>query len=86
MTDHVVALTEAVRLARLELSCYRNPECAASAEWTVNRLAALLEDPVVTNAISVLAPDAESPSIVPAQNSQGASAHGHDEHAQEGKG
>jgi hypothetical protein len=67
MKDHVIALVEAVRLARLELSCYRNPECAASPDWTVDRLAELLETPQVTRAMMALAPDAESPPLAPRQ-------------------
>jgi hypothetical protein len=65
MKDNVVALVEAIRLARLELDCYRDPRCSASPEWTIERLEHLLLDPTVSNAMAVLAPDAESPSIVP---------------------
>ena len=65
MKDSVIALVEAVRLARLELSCYRDPVCRATADWTVKRLGELLESQDVTEAMAVLAPDAESPSIVP---------------------
>ena len=65
MKDSVIALVEAVRLARLELACYRDPTCGASASWTVVRLSELLESRDVTDAMAVLAPDAESPSIVP---------------------
>jgi hypothetical protein len=36
MKDAVVALTEAVRLARLELACYAVGECRGTPEWTVN--------------------------------------------------
>jgi hypothetical protein len=65
MKDSLVALVEAVRLARLELHCYRDPRCAASADWTVQRLEQLLLDPKVSQAMLVIVPDAESPSIVP---------------------
>ena len=65
MKDSVIALVEAVRLARLELSCYRDPVCRATADWTVKRLGELLESQDVSKAMAVLAPDAESPSIVP---------------------
>jgi hypothetical protein len=68
MKDSVIDLVEAVRLARLELHCFRDPRCAASAEWTVNRLEHLLLDPRVGEAMMVLAPSAESPSIVPEQD------------------
>ena len=49
MKDSVIALVEAVRLARLELHCFRDPRCAASAEWTIRRLEKLLLDPDVSN-------------------------------------
>lgn len=65
MKDAVLALVEAVRVARLEIECFRDPRCRASAEWTVNRLGELLMDEDVKRAMRVLAPDAESPSIVP---------------------
>jgi hypothetical protein len=65
MKDSVIALVEALRVARLEVECYRDPRCRASAEWTIKRLDELLTDPEVTKAMQVLAPDAESPSIVP---------------------
>jgi hypothetical protein len=62
--DHLTALTEAVRLARLELNCYRDPRCAATPEWTLRRLESLLTDPKVNEAMAVLTSDG-SPSIVP---------------------
>jgi hypothetical protein len=65
MKDAVMALVEAVRVARLEIECYRDPRCRASAVWTVNRLDELLTDKAVSEAMQVLAPDAESPSIIP---------------------
>lgn len=65
MKDAVIALVEAIRVARLEVECYRDPRCRASAEWTVKRLGQLLTASEVTKAMQVLAPDAESPSIVP---------------------
>jgi hypothetical protein len=65
MKDHLTALVEAVRLARLELACYRDPQCGATPEWTIDRLAHLLGDETVTEAMAALSPDAESPSIVP---------------------
>jgi len=64
MKDHLTALTEAVRLARLELNCYRDPRCAATPEWTLRRLESLLADPKVNEAMAVLTSDG-SPSIVP---------------------
>jgi hypothetical protein len=65
MKDAVIAITEAVRLARLEIACYRDNDCRGTPEWTVNRLAELLGDKSVDDAMAVLAPDAESPSIIP---------------------
>lgn len=67
MKDSVIALVEAVRLARLELHCFRDPRCAASAEWTIRRLEKLLLDPDVSKALGIAAPGAEAPSIVPEQ-------------------
>jgi len=65
MKDAVLALVEAVRVARLEIESYRDPRCRATAEWTVDRLEELLADDSVTGAMRVLAPEADSPSIVP---------------------
>ena len=70
MKDALISLAEAVRLARLELHCFRDPRCAASADWTVSRLEELLFDQSVTEAMEALAPDAESPSIVPHMKDQ----------------
>lgn len=67
MKDSVIALVEALRLARLELHCYRDPRCAATPDWTIERLEALPMDPVVGNAMQLAVPEAESPSIVPQQ-------------------
>jgi hypothetical protein len=66
MKDQLVALVEAVRLARLELDCYREPQCKASAEWTVGRLSELLESKDVSAAMTALVPEeSNSPSVVP---------------------
>jgi hypothetical protein len=64
MKDQLIALTEAVRLARLELECYRDPHCRATPEWTVTRLQILLWDPKVEEALSAFSLDVPSPSIV----------------------
>jgi hypothetical protein len=50
----------------------RDPRCAQTAEWTIDRLQELLLSPAVGHAILGLVPDAESPaaespSIVPDQ-------------------
>ncbi len=70
MKDSVIALIEAVRLARLELHCFRDPRCAASPEWTIQRLERLLLDPTVGAALHIISPEAESPSIAPAQSEE----------------
>ncbi len=70
MKDAVIALTEAVRLARMEIACYRDSDCRSTPEWTINRLAELLGDKTVDDAMAVLAPDAESPSIIPSHDNR----------------
>jgi hypothetical protein len=67
MKNAVIALTEAVRLARLEIVWYRDSDCRSTPEGTINRLAQLLGEKSVDDAMAVLAPDAESPSIIPNQ-------------------
>ena len=65
MKDHVVALVEAVRLARLELDYQRDAQSRASPERTLRRLDDLLRSREVTEAMLILCPDCESPSITP---------------------
>ena len=65
MKDHVIALTEAVRLVRLEIACYRDKDCRGTAEFTINRLEELLRHRGVDEAMAVLSPNEASPSIVP---------------------
>lgn len=65
MKNHVTTLVEAVRLARLELDCYRDPSCRASADWTIGRLSELLENKSVSEAMATLVPGEDSPSIAP---------------------
>jgi hypothetical protein len=67
MKDALLALTEAVRLARLEIGCYRDEKCRGTAEGTVERLARILGDDDVNAAMALIDPDAESPSIIPAE-------------------
>jgi len=67
MKNALLALTEAVRLARLEIGCYRDVQCRRSAEGTVERLARILGDEDVNVAMALIDPDAESPSIIPAE-------------------
>lgn len=68
MKNHITALVEAVRLARLELDCYRDPKCGASADWTVGRLSELLENKEVSEAMAALVPGDDSPSIAPGRS------------------
>ena len=63
MKDFVTAITEAVRLARLEIACYRDKDCRGTAEFTIRRLEELLNERGVNEA--VLSPNEASPSIVP---------------------
>jgi hypothetical protein len=63
MKDFVTALTEAVRLARLELACYRDKHCRGTAEYSIRRLDELLNSRQVNEAMAVFAQ--ASPSIVP---------------------
>ena len=66
MKDQLIELVEAVRLARLELSCYRDPNCRTSAEWTVRRLSELLDSKDVSRAMTILVPGEDhGPSLVP---------------------
>jgi hypothetical protein len=65
MKHALLALTEAVRLARLEIACYRDDMCRGTAEGTVERLAKLLGNEEVNAAMALIEPDAESPSIIP---------------------
>ena len=67
MKDALIALAEALRLARLELDCHKDPECRASPEWTIKRLDFLLNDPAITTALGSLFPEIESPPLTPAQ-------------------
>jgi hypothetical protein len=70
MKDQLIAVCEALRLAQLELDCYRDPLCGGSSEWTINRLDALLNDPAVRKALAVLLAGTESPSLVPEDDPQ----------------
>jgi len=65
MKDAIIALAEALRLARLELDCHRDPKCRASPEWTLKRLDHLLNDPTVAAALAALFPEIESPPLIP---------------------
>jgi len=65
MKDQVTALVEALRLIRLELVCCVDPMCDTSPAKTVARLIELTEAKPVTEAMAILAPDVDSPSLVP---------------------
>ena len=70
MKDFVIAITEAVRLARLEIACYRDNDCRGTAEFTIRRLEELLNERGVNEAMAVLSPNEASPSIVPELHEQ----------------
>jgi hypothetical protein len=63
MKDFVTALTEAVRLARVELACYRGQHRRGTAEYSIRRLDELLNSRQVNEAMAAFAQ--ASPSIVP---------------------
>ena len=65
MKGALLALTEAVRLARLELACYQDSDCRGTPEGTLSRLSQLLGDESVNAAMAAIDPEAESPSLVP---------------------
>ena len=65
MKNAILSLTEAVRLARLEIACYRDDMCRGTAEGTVERLAPILGNDEMNAAMALIDPDAESPSIIP---------------------
>lgn len=65
MKNALLELSEAVRLARLEIACYRDDMCRGTAEGTLERLANILGNEDVNAAMALIAPDAESPSIIP---------------------
>lgn len=65
MKNALLALSDAVRQARLEIACYRDPECCGTAEGTVDRLSRILGNDDMNAAMALIDPDAESPSIIP---------------------
>ena len=64
MKDYLVALTEAVRLARLEIACNRDKDCRGTADFAVRRLDELLNSHHVNQAMAVFAPNEPGPFIV----------------------
>jgi hypothetical protein len=65
MNDALLSLTEAVRIARLEIECYYDDRCRGSAEGTIKRLAEMLSNKDINAAMALVEGDRESPSIVP---------------------
>lgn len=63
MKNHVVALAEAVRLARRELEIAGTSAEAASPDQTIKRLSELLENKDVEHALAALNPVDDAPSI-----------------------
>lgn len=65
MNEALLALTEAVRLARLEIECYHDDRCRGTPEGTIKRLEELLCNRDINAAMALIAGDEASPSIVP---------------------
>ena len=65
MNEALLSLTEAVRLARLEIECYHDDMCRGSAEGTIKRLTEMLCNKDIDAAMVLVAGDEASPSIVP---------------------
>lgn len=65
MNEALLALTEAVRLARLEVECYHDDRCRGTPEGTIKRLEELLCNRDINAAMALIAGDEASPSIVP---------------------
>jgi len=65
MNEALLALTEAVRLARLEIECYHDDRCRSTPEGTIRRLTELLCNKDIDAAMALVAGDQDSPSIVP---------------------
>jgi hypothetical protein len=63
MKNHVVALAEAVRLARRELETVGNSSNPSSADQAIRRLSELLESEDVNHALAALNPVDDAPSI-----------------------
>ena len=70
MNDALLSLTEAVRLARLEVECYYDDRCRGTAEGAVKRLAELLCNKNIDAAMALVSGDQESPSLVPEQRQE----------------
>lgn len=77
MKTALLALTDAVRRARLEIACYRDPDCRGTAEGTVDRLSTILGNEDMNAAMALIDPNAESPSIIPQHDDQRQTVGGH---------
>jgi hypothetical protein len=77
MQNALLALSDAVRRARLEIACYRDPDCRGTAEGTVDRLSRILDNEDMNAAMALIDPDAESPSIIPKHDDQRQTAERH---------
>jgi hypothetical protein len=65
MNEALLALTEAVRLARLEIECFHDDRCRGTPEGTIKRLTELLCNRDMNAAMAMIEADEASPSIVP---------------------
>ena len=65
MNEALLALTEAVRLARLEIECYYDDRCRGTPEGTITRLTELLCNKDMNAAMALVLGGQESPPIVP---------------------
>ena len=65
MNEALLALSEAVRLARLEIECYHDDRCRGTPEGAIRRLEELLCNRDINAAMALIAGDEASPSIVP---------------------
>jgi hypothetical protein len=70
MNEALFALTEAVRLARLEIECYYDDRCRGTSEGTVKRLAEQLCNKDIDAAMALIAGDQDSPSLVPQHDAE----------------
>lgn len=70
MSEALLALTEAVRLSRLEIECFDDPRRRATEAWTIKRLRELLCSADINAAMALIEADQTSPSIVPQQASE----------------
>jgi hypothetical protein len=65
MNEALLALTEAVRLARLKIERYYDDRCCGSPEGTIRRLTEVVCSKDMNAAMALVLGDQESPPIVP---------------------